>query len=138
MADAVTTYTVYPEQKLGTSTVKSRRQTMRFTNVSDGTGESAVTKIDISTLVGPSGSSCTKVAIDEISFSTFGMAVHIYADQTTDTPLAVVQGTGKTCYRDVGGIADVGTGGTGDIVFTTVGHTAGDTYDITISFRKKP
>jgi hypothetical protein len=138
MADTVTTTTIFPEMKIGTSTNKSKKQIMQFTNVSDGTGESAVTKIDISTLIGPSGASCTKIAIEEIDYSVFGMSVYIYADQTVDTPLAVLQGFGKLCFREEGGISDCGTGSTGDILFTTVGHSSGDTYNIKITFRKKP
>lgn len=137
MADAVTTYTLFPEPKVGTSTKQSRRQVMKFTNISDGTGEAAVVKVNIANLVGPNGVTPTKVRIDKIQYAVFGMVVYIYADQTTDTPIAALQGTGDLDIKDAGGIVDVGTGGTGAITFTTTGHSAGDSYDITIEFIKK-
>lgn len=138
MADAVETYTMFPEPKIGTSTKQSRRQVMKFTNLSDGTGESAVTKIDISTLLGPRGVAPTKLSIQKIQYDITGMEVYIYYDQTTDTPIAKISG-GAGCldFTAYGGLVDVGTGGTGDVLFTTNGHSSGDSYDITIDFIKK-
>ena len=59
MADAVTTQTIIDGP---------REAVLKFTNVSDGTGESAVAKIDVSTLSAQPGTqaACNKFTIDEI------------------------------------------------------------------------
>ena len=63
MADAVTTQTI---QDGGKTAI------FRFTNVSDGTGESAVAKIDVSSLaVEPiTNAACTSVVIEKIYYQT--------------------------------------------------------------------
>ena len=73
MADAVATQTIQDD---GNTAI------FRFTNVSDGSGESAVTKIDVSALaVDPiTGAACTKVSIQKIYYSTIGMGVKIFFD----------------------------------------------------------
>ena len=50
MADAVTSQIIFD----GTRTA-----VMKFTNISDGTGESAVLKVDVSALTGFQGKTCT-------------------------------------------------------------------------------
>ncbi len=118
MADAVTSQTLFNG---------SKRTVRAFTNVSDGTGESAVAKIDISTLTGAP----TAVRIHRVWYNTFGMAVKIGFDHTTDDFVLILQGDGQFDFRSFAGIPDpASAGGTGDVVFTTVGHTSGDTYSI--------
>ncbi len=77
MADAVTSQTIQDGE---------RTAVLRFTNVSDGTGESAVKKVDVSAL----GSNAR----------------------------------GQACT-------------TGDLDFTTVGHSSGDSYMIILELIKK-
>jgi hypothetical protein len=126
MADAVTTQVLVDGPK--TSVLK-------FTNVSDGTGESAVVKVDVSTLAGAP----TKVKITQCWYSTDGMSVDILFDATADV-LAFTAPAGMTDHMDFrcfGGIQNnAGTGVTGDIAFTTRGHTAGDTYSIILEVSK--
>ena len=76
MADAVATQTIQDG---------SRSAVFKFTNVSDGTGESAVVKIDVSTLSADpvTGKACTSVEIEKIWYSTIGMGVQILFDATT-------------------------------------------------------
>lgn len=118
----------------------TRRVAVKMTNVSDGTGESAVAKVDLSTLVGPNGSAPTKTVVERIEGMVQGFtSVRLFWDHTTDDELAVL-GTGYTFFdwTDVGGFTDpASTGGTGDIVLTTAGAAAGATYDITIWVRLK-
>ena len=67
MADAVTSQTIQDGEK--TAIVK-------FTNVSDGTGESAVKKVDVSALANNSaGQACTSVSVSRIYWATVGMSV---------------------------------------------------------------
>jgi hypothetical protein len=118
MADTVTSQTIFSGPN---------KAIFGFTNVSDGTGESAVKKIDISTLTG----NPSYVRVNRIWYNTFGMAVKIIYDHTADDTVLVLQGDGQFDFNRFGGIPDPASGGdTGDILFTTVGHTAGDTYSI--------
>lgn len=132
MADAVTSQTLMDG---------GRNVVMKFTNVSDGTGESAVTKVDASALEAhPDGRACAGVVIDKIVYTTRGMSVQILWDATTDVPAidlpADMSDTLDFCAE--GGLRNnSGTGKTGDIKFTTTGHTAGDTYSIVLHMRKK-
>ena len=126
MADAVTS------QKLVDGT---RNCVMRFTNVSDGTGEAGVTKVDVSALVGSPAS----VAIQRIVYSCQGMQVRILEDATTDVTAAILsQGDGDIDLRGTGGAPNTKASGyNGDLLFTTIGHSANDSYDITLYMRKK-
>jgi hypothetical protein len=120
--------------------VGRRRAAYRLTNVSDGTGENAVAKVDISTLTGPNGvSATTKTVVEQIEWSIQGFtSVRLFWDHTTDDEIAVLSGAGFKDYRDYGGLVDPGsTGGTGDVLLTTAGAAAGATYDITITLRLK-
>ena len=58
MADAVATQTLFDG---------SKKVIQKFTNISDGTGESAVKKVDVSALASNSdGTACTGVVIERI------------------------------------------------------------------------
>lgn len=126
MADTVDTLVVHKGKKI---------YTVRLTNISDGTGESAVAKVDISTLTGPNGAAPSYTKIREISWSIQGFtSVRLFWDHTTDDEIAVLgTGTGYMDWTGVGGLIDPkSSGGTGDILLTTAGTTSGNTYTITI------
>ena len=132
MADAVATQTI---QDGGQTAI------FRFTNVSDGTGESAVTKIDVSGLTtNPvTKMSCDSVSIEKIWFSNIGMGVKIYFDATTDVLVIQLPAdwTDELDFSEFSGIPDnAGSGTTGDIQFTTVGHSSGDSYTIVMKVIK--
>lgn len=120
MADAVATQILNDGAK---------NAVLKFTNISDGTGESAVVKVDVSALQGAP----TAVRIDKIWYSTDGMAVRILWDADTDVVawLIPTNQSDTLCFQEFAGLNNnAGTGVTGDISFTTVGHTSGDTYSI--------
>lgn len=126
MADAVTSRTLLDGPK---TTV------MKFTNISDGTGESAVQKVDASALQGAPSS----LKITRVWFATAGMSVRILFDATADVLALLLPPDQCDCldFRSIGGIGNnAGAGKTGDILFTTVGHTAGDTYDVILELAK--
>ena len=76
MADTVASQTI--QDGLKTAVLK-------FTNISDGTGESAVTKVDVSALGGDaSGRACTDATIEKIWWQCTGMKVSILFDATSD------------------------------------------------------
>ena len=64
MADAVTSTTIQDGNRIAV---------IQLTNTSDGTGESAVTKVDVSALAPNSanGQVCTGVKLGRIVYSTF-------------------------------------------------------------------
>jgi len=113
---------------------------LKLTNISDGTGESAVTKVDVSALQ-PSadGDTCTGVTIERIWWQCIGMKVQILWDASTDL-FCIELGenqSGDHDYTKFGGLTNnSGSGKTGDVNFTTVGHTDGDTYTVILYLRK--
>lgn len=124
MADAVSSQTLID----GT-----RNAVMKFTNTSDGTGESAVLKVDVSALSGAP----TSVKITKIHYSVAGMVARLLWDADTDVTIVDLQGDGKLCCEDFGGLQNNGGAGvTGDILLSTVGHTAGDSYTIILEMQK--
>jgi hypothetical protein len=120
MADAVTTQVLYES---------ASDYIVKFTNVSDATGENDVNKIDVSAL----SPGCAEVDILKIIFATDGMAVRIEFDATADTPAFLVpsnqNGMIDFTKSPPGGLRNSGGAGkTGDVFFTTFGHSAGDSY----------
>lgn len=116
-----------------------RRRVVRFTNISDGTGESAVVKFDISALTGLSGAAPSKLVVEWIEYDIQGFtSVRLYWDATADDEIAVLSGQGVLDWTAYGGLTDpASSGATGDILLTTNGATSGDTYTITIGVRLK-
>ena len=131
MADAVTSQTLFDGDK---------HVVMKFTNISDGSGESAVKKVDVSALESDIyGNTCSSVAIEKIWWQCIGMKVRMFFDATSDA-FIIELGENQSGYHDYsefGGIKNnAGSGKTGDIDFTTVGHSSADTYTITLKMRK--
>ena len=135
MADAVTSQTLFDD---------GGHVVLHLTNVSDGTGESAVKKVDASTFVG--GAATTRYALERIKWSSVGMGFNLLWDADTDVLFwtcgnATSDGDIDYTKGGTGGGAtgitnNAGTGVTGDIMLTTVGHTAGDAYVATLWLRK--
>lgn len=115
----------------------SHRHVLHLTNESDGTGESAVTKLDISTLTGPTGAAPSSVTLLEARWSVQGFSyVVLEWDATTNDEMLVCSGNDYASFEAAGGKADPGsTGSTGDVVLTTDGGADGSSYDITLVFR---
>ena len=133
MADAVTATTVIDGPKSAV---------IYCTNTSDGTGESAVTKVDVSALASlQDGTACTGVRIQKIVFTNVGMGVKILWDASTDVIAAQLPAdySDTLDYSDLSGLPNVAASGgnTGDIQFTTVGHSSGDTYSIVLHCLKQ-
>ena len=133
MADAVTTTTISD----GT-----HKAVIQLTNLSDGTGESAVTKIDVSGLTArEDGTACSSVLIEKVSHSIIGFTqVQLLFDATTDTiALGLAQDSnGHMDFSSFGGIQNTaGSGKTGDIKLTTIGASSNDSYVIVLELIKK-
>lgn len=127
MADAVTSQTLVDGR---------RNAVIKLTNVSDGTGESAVLKVDVSGLSG----SPAAVRIDRIEFTTRTMGVNLLWDATT--PVQIINlppnFSEELDFCKSGGLVNTkATGWTGDIKLTTVGHASGAAYTIVLHLVKK-
>ena len=129
MADAVTSQTLQDGDK---SVV------MKFTNISDGSGESAVKKVDVSALQTQSGSgaSCTGVTIDCIWYECNGMSVDLLWDASTDVIAWPLSGYGYFDFRSAGPLINNASSPTGDIMFTTTGAGSGDRYAVMLKMTK--
>ena len=110
----------------------------RFTNVSDGTGESSVVKVDVSALKGPDGiSALNKVAVEEILWNTTFGSVRLFFDATTDDEIAMLSGAGRIDWSCLGGLVDPrSAGAVGDILLSTAGNASGAVYTVTLVLRK--
>lgn len=131
MADTVASQTLADGPKVAV---------LKLTNISDGTGESAVTKVDVSALqTSADGDACTGVTIERIWWQCIGMKVQILWDASTDL-FCIELGenqSGDHDYTKFGGLTNnSGSGKTGDLNFTTVGHSSGDTYTVILYLRK--
>jgi|TARA_R110000851_G_scaffold183168_1_gene332270 hypothetical protein len=132
VADVVASQTIIDGQKTAV---------LKLTNVSDGGGEAAVVKVDVSALTAlPNGTVCTGVVIEKIWWQCIGMKVQLLWDATTNL-FCIELGenqSGHHDYTDFGGFPNnAGSGKTGDLLFTTVGHTSADTYTVILYMRKE-
>jgi|TARA_R100000951_G_scaffold115317_1_gene123023 hypothetical protein len=133
MADAVTSTTIQDGNRIAV---------IQLTNTSDGTGESAVTKVDVSALAAntANGQACTGVKLGRIVYSTFGMSVKLLWHATTNTICWDLNSdyTTDEDFTDFGGIQNTAaaSGKTGDIKLTTTGASSGDSYVIVLTLIK--
>lgn len=131
MADAVATQILFDGE---------RKAIMKFTNLSDGTGEVKVAKVIPADLTKSSfNKACDGVTITKIYAMTHGMEVAIYWDATTDVLVTVVpQNTNYVAdYESFGGLwNNSGAGKNGQVLFSTLDAGAGDAYTIILEMVK--
>jgi hypothetical protein len=130
MADTVATQLLYDGIK---------KAIMKFTNASDGTGETAVKKVDVTTLSTYFGKACSAVQIERIYGLTHGMEVRLLWEASANvTILTFPQNAAQTMdFTDSVNLTNnAGTGKTGNILFTTLDASAGDAYTIILVLRK--
>ena len=113
-----------------------RNLVMKFTNISDGSGESAVTKVDVSSL----SEAPARVRITRIDYTTAGIGLDISWDADADVlALTIPQDMSDSIdYRWFGGVTNnAGAGRTGDIKFSTNNSPlAGDRYTVVLHMIK--
>jgi 16S rRNA C1402 (ribose-2'-O) methylase RsmI len=137
MADAVTTRVV---------TESPERITVHLTNISDATGESAVVKVDLSTLTAEDGGVPASLDIEEVRWNIQGFtSVRVLWGTTSAVVALALSGSGYDDFRGDSfayakrGLSDPRTAtGERDILLTTAGAVSGATYDITLRLRKSP
>src|ERR1035437_7807918 len=125
-----------------------RRVVVAFTNLSDGTGESGVVKID-ATSSGPLGVVIqgqtvypgVGLKIVDLWYDIKAMGLRIQWAATTPTDILVLGGFGRWPLLDTlagfGGMTNPNaTGATGSILFTTVGAAANSSYSVILEMIK--
>ena len=136
MADAVTSQTLADGDRIAV---------VKFTNISDGTGESSVAKVDVSALAASNAGLTPALAtIEQIWYDIGGMRVALEWNATTNVVAAVLGGSaaagnvsGYMDFRSFGGIKNTeASGANGDIDLTTHGHTNHDHYTVVLQLRK--
>ena len=136
MADAVTSQTLSDGDNIAV---------VKFTNISDGSGEASVAKVDVSALANNSaGAACALASIEQVWYDIGGMRVALEWNATTNVVAAVLggsaaagPGSGYMDFRSFGGVKNtLASGYNGDIDLTTHGHTNHDHYTIVLQLRK--
>ncbi len=110
---------------------------MEYVVLSDATGESNVVKIDKSALLNTIGSEPVAIDIMSVRWNIQGFSyIKISWDHTADDTAMLLSGNGFDSFEEACGLRDPRTtGGTGDVLLTSVGAASGATYDITIVCR---
>jgi hypothetical protein len=135
MADVVTSQTIV--DTAGTKTV------MKFTNMSDGSGETLVTKMDASalTFMTEDGTKSLAKIWWAINTTNGKSGVELLWAGTTNSTIGFFSGTGYHDYYTAGNAIPnnatltANTSPAGDILISTKGFVAGDNYIIILEVR---
>ncbi len=141
MADTVDIQYIYPpNHDGGTNPVPTRRVVVNFAGISDGTGETEVTKIRLTDLLKHDGSTPTRTTVEKITATITGMTILLAWDRTPDAEIKLL-GSGQHVYdyTFAGGFVDPGEAGdrTGDIMLSSLYADTGDSYDIILTLKLK-
>ena len=130
MADIVTVQTI--------ADVAGVKHVAKMTNLSDGTGESLVTKIDASN-TNAMTEDATKVLTRiwySINTTNRNAAVELLWDGDTNATALLLSGNGHIDLRPSGNeIPNNATTPTGDVLLSTKNFADGDNYTIIVEFR---
>ena len=130
MADTVTTQTIADTQGV--------KFVAKLTNLSDGTGESLVKKIDASEVTFMTEDGNRKIAKIwySLNVSDTKSAVEFIWDGDTNSTAVILSGNGYRDLRTAGnGITNNATTPTGDVLLSTTNFALGDNYTIIVEFR---
>lgn len=124
----------------------ARHLVMRFTDVSDGTGESGVLKVDATdpangwVIQGQTIVPGTSLKIDKVAYSCRGMKLRMQWQANTPEDALVLGGFGELSFDSTGGIQNPGNvalpGATGSILFSTLGASNGSSYSVELFMTK--
>lgn len=111
-----------------------RTVVVHYTDTSDGTGLTKQVILDLSTYI-INGAAATKAAIQEVQWSMQGITnLLVEWDHTTDETALLLNGNGYKDFSLAGNLVSTSTGGTGDVLLTTIGEANGSTFDLTITY----
>lgn len=125
MADSVSSQTIIDA---------ARNTVMKFTNLSDGTGEAAVLKVNPALLNPNPG---IHLKIKRIKFNIQNGTVRLQWVATVAADIMILNGYAEEDYTRFGGLTNNGgAGATGGIQFTTEGFGINSSYTITLEMIK--
>ena len=137
MADTVTTQTLKDH---------ASAWAVKLTNISDGTGETNVTKVNANTLIASNGDGSTRLAITKLFWnvargtsSLQDPRVTLAWRGTSNTTIVTLTGSGTldlTTNLQAPLTNNAGAGANGDILLTTTGFTASAGYTIILEGKK--
>jgi len=130
MADAVTTQTI-----ADTAGVK---YVCKLTNISDGTGETLINKVDSSelTFMSEDGNRTIAKVYWSVNTANTKSAVELVWDGATNATALVLSGQGFMNFRvDGNSIPNNSITPTGDVLLSTKNFASGDNYTIVVEFR---
>ena len=128
MADTVTSQTI--------TDVTGSKTVMKFTNKSDGTGESLVEKMTSASLNHLSTSTKIARVIYSVNTTDPKGSVEILFEGTTNATAMLLGGNGYFDLRTAGNeIPNNASTPTGDVLLSTKNFALGDNYTIIIEFR---
>jgi len=144
MADLTKIKWIYPPNFEGTYEAGTknghRRHVILCTNYSDGTGEDDEIKLKRTDMLMSDGQTPGKLVVEKIDYHIAGMSVKIsYNNENEELVAMLYSGDDVIDFRPQGGFVpedDTDNLG-GDIVFTTLNETAGDSYNIILTVRLK-
>lgn len=129
MANTLTSQTILDGERLAI---------LKFTGFVD-TAETDVVKVDVSTLNPQGALPCTGCKLNKVWSQTHGCEVELLWAATTPLMIITIPQNNNYFmdYSSFGGIPNnSGAGKTGDISFTTLNVSAGDTYSIVLEVIK--
>lgn len=114
----------------------ARNYQIKLTNESDGTGQSGVKVVDVTTMTPNPGA---HIKLRHVRYSITGMTVRLIWGGTPNKDLVILTpGTDELDFSKnyAGGWPDNATAGTGDILLTTIGAINGSSYTLELEFIK--
>tara|TARA_Y200000002_G_scaffold87307_1_gene69611 strand:- start:1940 stop:2332 length:393 start_codon:yes stop_codon:yes gene_type:complete len=130
MADIVTTQTL--------TDTSGQKFVVKMTNLSDGTGEDLVNKVDASatTFMTEDGNRNISKIWYSINTANSKSAVELHWDGATNATAVLLSGQGHWDLRTSGNeITNNATTPTGDVLLSTKNFASGDNYTILVEFR---
>ena len=141
MADSVQIKYVYPpNHDGGANPVPTRKVVVGMVGLSDGTGETKVTKVRLTDLMKHDGSTPTRTAVERIQGNVNGMTVTLGWDRAAAAGIYMLgPGNYDLDFKSAGGLVDPGEEGdrTGDIFLTSSYADSGDSYNLVLTVRLK-
>jgi len=115
----------------------ARNYQIKLTNASDGTGQSAVKVIDVTTMTPNPG---THMKLRRLRYTVAGMSVRLQWEASSPVDIAILeQGSNILDFSRIyaGGYPNNGGAGvTGNVLLTTVGQISGSSYTVELEFIK--
>jgi hypothetical protein len=132
MADTVANATIFNSPK---------RLVVRSSFNIDGTEAADLVMVDKSAFTGPNGAEPGRLVIERIEYNISNCQIQLEFEHDTDDMIAILSGDGCLDFSQddkfQGFIDPASTGGTGDIIGTTLNTDAGDRATIVLFLRKK-